>query len=43
MRQKICPQLKPGKKTEQQAFPGKGLDYVTDKYLQEMLMEMGVI
>jgi DNA topoisomerase-6 subunit A len=35
--------LKIGKKAEQQAFAGKGLDYVTDKYLPERLTEMGVI
>ncbi len=35
--------LKIGKKSEQQAFAGKGLDYVTDKYLPERLTEMGVI
>ena len=42
-REKICPKLKPGKKAEQQAFAGKGLDYVTDKYLPERLTEMGII
>jgi len=35
--------LKIGKKAEQQAFAGKGLDYVTDTYLPERLGEMGVI
>ncbi len=35
--------LKIGKKAEQQAFAGKGLDYVTDKYLPEGLTEMGGI
>jgi DNA topoisomerase-6 subunit A len=35
--------LKIGKKSEQQAFAGKGLDYVTDTYLPERLTEMGVI
>jgi len=33
--------LKIGKKAEQQAFAGKGLDYVTDTYLPERLGEMG--
>jgi len=35
--------LKIGKKAEQQAFAGKGLDYVTDTYLPERPGEMGVI
>ncbi len=35
--------LKLGKKSEQQAFAGKGLDYVTDVYLPERLGEMGVV
>jgi DNA topoisomerase-6 subunit A len=35
--------LKLEKKSEQQAFAGKGLDYVTDTYLPERLGEMGVI
>jgi DNA topoisomerase VI subunit A len=41
MNEKICPQLKPGKKAEQQAFAGKGLDCVTDVYLPVSLGEMG--
>ena len=36
-------QLKQRNKSEQQAFAGKGLDYVTDKYLPERLTEMVVI
>ena len=36
MREKICI-LKVGKKAEQQAFAGKGLDYVTNRYLSERL------
>ena len=35
--------LKLGKKSEQQAFAGKGLVYVTDVYLPERLGEMGVV
>jgi DNA topoisomerase-6 subunit A len=35
--------LKIGKKAEQQAFAGKGLDFVTDTYLPERLGELGVI
>lgn len=31
------------KMAEQQAFAGKGLDYVTDTYLPERLGEMGVV
>jgi DNA topoisomerase-6 subunit A len=34
--------LKIGKKSEQQAFAGKGLDYVMDTYLLERLGELGV-
>jgi len=41
--QQINLQLEIGKKAEQQAFAGKGLDYVTDTYLPERLREMGVI
>lgn len=40
---KINPQLKLGKKAEQQAFAGKGLDYVTDVYLPESLGDMGMV
>ncbi len=43
MRYNICQQLKTEKKAEQQVFAGKGLDYVTDRYLPERLGEMGVI
>jgi DNA topoisomerase-6 subunit A len=35
--------LRIGKKAEQQAFAGKGLDYVTDTYLPERLGEIGVL
>jgi DNA topoisomerase-6 subunit A len=31
------------KKAEQQAFAGKGLDYVTRIYLPERLQELGII
>ena len=43
MRNDICQQLKPEKKSEQQAFAGKGLDYVTDVYLPERLGKMGMV
>jgi DNA topoisomerase VI subunit A len=43
MSEKICPQLKPGKKAEQKAFAGNGLDYVMDMYLPERLKEMGIV
>jgi len=36
-------QLKLGKKSEQQALAKYGLDYVTDTYLPEKLVEMGMI
>ncbi|CAD7771666.1 Type 2 DNA topoisomerase 6 subunit A [Candidatus Methanoperedenaceae archaeon GB50] len=36
-------QLKLGKKAEQQAFAGKGLNYVTDTYLPARLTELGMI
>jgi DNA topoisomerase-6 subunit A len=36
-------QLDLKKKAEQQAFAGKGLDYVTKTYLPERLSEMGII
>lgn len=36
-------QLELGKKAEQQAFAGKGLDYVTDTYLPARLSEMGIL
>jgi DNA topoisomerase VI subunit A len=35
-------QLKTGKKSEQQALAKYGLDYVTDTYLPEKLVEMGI-
>ncbi|OPY44004.1 MAG: Type 2 DNA topoisomerase 6 subunit A [Methanosaeta sp. PtaU1.Bin016] len=31
------------KKAEQQAFAGKGLDFVTRRYLPDRLAEMGII
>ena len=42
-KEQINMMLKLGKKSEQQAFAGKGLDYVTDVYLPERLGEMGVV
>ena len=36
-------QLDLKKKAEQQAFAGKGLDFVTKTYLPERLSEMGII
>jgi DNA topoisomerase-6 subunit A len=42
-KEQINLQLKLKKKAEQQAFAGKGLDYVTEKYLPERLSEMGII
>jgi DNA topoisomerase-6 subunit A len=36
-------QLEIGKKAEQQAFAGKGLDYVTETYLPKRLKELGII
>jgi len=36
-------QLELGKKAEQQAFAGKGLNYVTDTYLPTRLTEVGMI
>lgn len=36
-------QLEINKKAEQQAFAGKGLDFVTEKYLPERLTELNVI
>ena len=41
-KEQINMMLKLGKKSEQQAFAGKGLDYVTDTYLPERLGGMGV-
>lgn len=42
-KEQINLQLKLKKKAEQQAFAGKGLDFVTEKYLPERLGEMGII
>ena len=42
-KQQINLQLEIGKKAEQQAFAGKGLDFVTDTYLPARLKELGVI
>lgn len=42
-RTQIQLQLDIGKKAEQQAFAGKGLDFVTQRYLPERLTEMGII
>lgn len=42
-RTQIKLQLDIGKKAEQQAFAGKGLDFVTQQYLPQRLTEMGVI
>ena len=42
-KEQINLQLKLGKKSEQQAFAGKGLDFVTDTYLPARLSEMGVV
>jgi DNA topoisomerase-6 subunit A len=42
-RTQINLQLEIGKKAEQQAFAGKGLDFVTKQYLPERLTEMGII
>ena len=42
-KEQINLQLKLKKKAEQQAFAGKGLDFVTEKYLPERLSEMGII
>lgn len=39
----ITLQLDIKKKSEQQAFASRGLDYVTDVYLPERLTEMGVL
>jgi DNA topoisomerase-6 subunit A len=42
-KEQINLQLKLGKKSEQQAFAGKGLDFVTDIYLPDRLSEMGFL
>ena len=39
----ITLQLEIGKKAEQQAFAGKGLDFVTDTYLPDRLKDLGII
>lgn len=42
-KEQINLQLELGKKSEQQAFAGKGLDFVTDTYLPNRLSEMGLL
>lgn len=42
-KQQINLQLEIGKKAEQQAFAGKGLDFVTETYLPNRLKELGII
>ena len=42
-KEQIKLQLDIGKKAEQQAFAGKGLDFVTEVYLPNRLKEMGMI
>ncbi len=42
-KEQIKLQIKLSKKAEQQAFAGKGLDFVTKVYLPERLSEMGMI
>jgi DNA topoisomerase-6 subunit A len=42
-KEQINLQLEINKKAEQQAFAGKGLDFVTDTYLPERLTELNVI
>ncbi|HNR59345.1 MAG TPA: DNA topoisomerase VI, partial [Methanothrix sp.] len=42
-KEQIQLQIKLSKKAEQQAFAGKGLDFVTKTYLPERLSEMGLI
>ncbi|WP_319508075.1 DNA topoisomerase IV subunit A [uncultured Methanolobus sp.] len=42
-KEQISLQLEINKKAEQQAFAGKGLDFVTDKYLPERLTELGIL
>ncbi len=42
-KEQINLQLEIGKKAEQQAFAGKGLDFVTDTYLPNRLTELGII
>jgi DNA topoisomerase-6 subunit A len=42
-KEQISLQLEINKKAEQQAFAGKGLDFVTDRYLPERLTDLGVL
>ena len=42
-KEQINLQLKIGKKAEQQAFAGKGLDFVTETYLPSRLKDLGII
>ncbi len=42
-KQQINLQLNIKKKAEQQAFAGKGLDFVTERYLPDRLSDMGII
>ncbi|MCQ6963080.1 DNA topoisomerase IV subunit A [Methanolobus chelungpuianus] len=42
-KEQINLQLEINKKAEQQAFAGKGLDFVTDTYLPNRLTELGII
>jgi DNA topoisomerase-6 subunit A len=42
-KEQITLQLEINKKAEQQAFAGKGLDFVTDRYLPERLTDLGVL
>jgi DNA topoisomerase-6 subunit A len=42
-KEQISLQLEINKKAEQQAFAGKGLDFVTDTYLPNRLTELGII
>ncbi|WP_316560227.1 DNA topoisomerase IV subunit A [Methanimicrococcus stummii] len=42
-KEQINLQLEIGKKAEQQAFAGKGLDFVTETYLPDRLKDLGII
>ncbi|MDK2826319.1 DNA topoisomerase-6 subunit A [Methanolobus vulcani] len=42
-KEQINLQLEINKKAEQQAFAGKGLDFVTDRYLPERLTDLGIL
>lgn len=42
-KEQISLQLEIGKKAEQQAFAGKGLDFVTDAYLPTRLADLGIL